>query len=237
MKRLKIASLIVASLVFGSAQAQTADEIINKHVDAIGGKDAWRKVTSLKQEASLNVQGMDIPLTMYQVHNKAMKQEFVAMGMTAYTIMRIDSGWSYMPFQGQANPEPMTAEQVKLGADQLDIQGDFLDYASKGNKVELLGKEDVDGTEAFKIKVTRKSGNEYVHFIDPATYYIIRSVSKVKVDGQEIEQKMNLSNYKKLPEGITIPFTMESTAIPAPINISKVEVNVAIPDSVFKPSK
>lgn len=237
MKKLKIALIIVASSVFGMVQAQTADEIVNKHLDAIGGKDNWRKVSSMKQVASLNVQGMDIPLTIYQVHNKAMKQEFVAMGMTAYTIMRADSGWSYMPFQGQTTPEPMTAEQVKLAADQLDIQGDLLDYAAKGHKVELMGKEDIDGTEAFKLKITHKSGNEFVHFIDPATYYIIRSVSKVKVDGQEIEQKMNLSNYKKLPEGITIPFTMESTAIPAPVNISKVEVNVNIPDTVFQPTK
>lgn len=236
MKKLKFASFIVASLLFSSVHAQTVDEVVNKHLDAIGGKDAWRKITTMKSTASLNVQGMDIPLTMYQVHNKAMKQEFVAMGMTAFTILRADSGWSYMPFQGQTTPEPMTAEQLKQGADQLDIQGDLLDYASKGNKVELLGKEDVDGTEAFKLKVTRKSGNEYVHFIDPATYYIIRSVSKVKVDGQEMEQKMNLSNYKKLPEGITIPFTMESTTIPAPVNISKVEVNVAIPEAVFKPT-
>lgn len=236
MKKLKVAVLIVASLVFGSAQAQTADEIVNKHLDAIGGKDAWRKVTSMKSEASLNVQGMDIPLTMYQVNNKAMKQEIVAMGMTGFIIMRADSGWNYMPFQGQTTPEPMTAEQVKTGADQLDIQGDLLDYATKGHKVELQGKEDIDGTEAFKLKVTHKNGNENVHYIDPATYYIIRTVSKLKVDGQEVEQKMNLSNYKKLPEGITIPFTMESTTIPAPINISKVEVNVAIPDSVFTPA-
>jgi hypothetical protein len=234
MKQVKLASLIVSIFFIGSLQAQTADEIVNKHIDAIGGKENWKKVNSLKQEANLSVQGMDIPLTMYQVNNKAMKQEFVVMNMTAYTIMRADSGWTYMPFQGQTAPEPMTAEQVKMGADQLDIQGELLDYAAKGHNVELQGKEDVDGTEAIKLKVTRKSGNEIVYYFDPSNYLVIRTVWKVKVDGQEMEQKMNYSNYQKLPEGITVPFTMESTTIPAPVNLTKVEVNPDIPESVFR---
>lgn len=234
MKKIQLAAFLISGLFFGSVYAQTVDEIVTKHIEAIGGKENWKKVNSLKQTATLNVQGMEIPLTMYQVHNKAMKQEFVAMGMTAYTILRQDSGWSYMPFQGQSNPEPMPADQVKLGADQLDIQGDLLDYAAKGNKVELLGKEDVGGKQAFKLKVTRKSGNEVVLYIDPVSYYIIRTVSKIKVEGQEMEQTMNLSNHQKLPEGITVPFTMESNAIPAPVVISKVEVNTTIPDSVFQ---
>jgi hypothetical protein len=97
-----------------------------------------------------------------------------------------------------------------------------------------MGKEDVDGTECFKLKLTRKSGNEYVYFIDPSNYYIIRSLNKVKANGQEIEQKVNFSNYKKLPEGIVVPLTMENSSIPAPINVKKVEVNVPIEDAVFK---
>jgi len=234
MKKIQLLSLILVSLFFGNVQAQSVDDIINKHIAAIGGKENWKNVNSLKQEASLSVQGMDIPLTMYQVHNKAVKQEFVVMNMTAYTIMRKDSGWNYMPFNGQTKPEPMTAEELKIGADQLDIQGELLDYAAKGHRVELMGKEDVDGTEALKLKVTRKTGNEVVYFIDPSTYYAIRTVSKMKVNGQEMEQTMNMSNYKKLPEGIVLPFTMESTTIPAPITVTKVTVNAKIDDSVFR---
>lgn len=234
MRQVKLVSLIMASLFFGSVQAQSVDEIVNKHIEAIGGKENWKKVNTLKSEASLSVQGMDIPLTMYQVHNKAVKQEYVVMNMTAYTIMRKDSGWNYMPFNGQTKPEPMTAEELKTGADQLDIQGELLDYAAKGHKVELIGKEDVDGTEAFKLKVTRKTGNEIIYFIDPSTFYAIRTISKMKVNGQEMEQTMNMSNYKKLPEGIVLPFTMESTTIPAPIIISKITVNGKIDDSVFR---
>jgi hypothetical protein len=131
----------------------------------------------------------------------------------------------------------MTADEVKVGQDQLDIQGELLDYKQKGHSVELMGKEDVDGTECFKVKLTRKSGRESIYLIDPKTYYAVRSISKVTVNGQEVNQTINLSNYQKLPEGIVIPFTMENGQAPAPINITKVEVNPTIDEAIFKVSK
>jgi hypothetical protein len=235
MKPIKLSFLLVASFLFTlSLQAQTVDEVINKHIDAIGGKENWLKVSSFKMEANISVQGMEIPVNIFQVHNKAQKQEYTVMNMTGYTILTAEAGWSFNPMMGQSKPEPMSKEEVELGKESLNIQGDLLDYAAKGSKAELMGKEDVDGTECFKLKLTRKSGNEYVYFIDPSNYYIIRSLNKVKANGQEVEQKVNFSNYKKLPEGIVVPLTMENSSIPAPINVKKVEVNVPIEDAVFK---
>ncbi|TAH05019.1 MAG: outer membrane lipoprotein-sorting protein [Sphingobacteriales bacterium] len=237
MKRLQVIGLFVATFLFGAAKAQTADEIINKHIAAIGGKEAWSKVNSMKMEAGLSVQGMDIPVIIYQVHNKGQRQEYTVMNMTGYTIISTEGGWNFSPMEGHTKPEPMTADALKAGQDGLDIHGDLLDYASKGHKVELQGKEDVDGTEAFKIKVVRKSGNEVVYFIDPSTYYIIRAVNKMKVNGQEIEQKINMSNYQKLPEGIVVPFSMEMPGAPAPVAIKKVEVNPTLDPALFKPAQ
>ena len=94
--------------------------------------------------------------------------------------------------------------------------------------------EDVDGVSCFKIRLTRKSGRESVYIIDPKSFYIIRTISKMTANGQEIESTVNLSNYQKLPAGIFIPFTMENSALPAPITMTKVEVNIKIEDTVFK---
>jgi hypothetical protein len=238
MKTLRILTLacmgmMMSVLTFG----QTVDELINKHLEAIGGKDNWKKITSMKMEANVNAQGMDVPIIIHQVHNKASKQEYTVMNMTGFQIVTTEGGWNFNPFQGQQKPEPMTDDEVKAAQEQLDIQGELLDYKDKGHTVELLGKEDVDGTECFKLKLTRKSGRESVYLIDPKTYYIIRTISKMKLNGQDIEQTINLSNYQKLPEGILIPFTMENGSAPAPINVTKVEVNPKIDDAVFKVSQ
>jgi hypothetical protein len=234
MKRNSMISFFTAAIMFaGAVQAQTVDEVINKHIEAVGGKENWKKVNTMKMEASISVQGMDIPINIYQVNNKSFRQDFTAMNMTGYTILNNDSGWSFNPLQGQSKPEPMPADQLAAQKDQLDIQGELIDYKDKGHKVELLGKEDIDGTEAIKVKITRKSGSESVFFFDPKTYYVIRAVSKMKINGQDIEQVSNLSNYTKLPEGIVIPFSMETSGAPAPVIIKKIEVNPTLDPSLF----
>jgi hypothetical protein len=156
------------------------------------------------------------------------------MGMTGYQIITPTAGWNFLPFQGQTTPEPMTADELKQSADDLDVQGKLVDYKSKGNTVEYLGKDDVEGTECFKLKITTKAGNVETVFIDPKSYYIVRSVVKKTANGQESDVPTDLSNYKKLPEGIVVPF---SITLPfGELVISKAEVNKQIDEATFKPS-
>jgi hypothetical protein len=188
----------------------------------------------MRQEATLSVQGMDIPLVISAVHNKATKQEYTVMGMTGYSIITAEGGWNFNPMQGQTKPQPITQDELKYGKDQLDLQGDFVDYKAKGHTIQLMDKEDVEGVECLKLKLTRKSGNESIFFFDPKTYYIVRTSSKISANGQEVESVVNLSNYQKLPEGIVVPHTIENSAIPAPITLNKVIINGKIDEAVFK---
>jgi len=231
------ATMLVALALSVSAIAQSADEVIDKHFDAIGGKDSWRKVTSMKMEATVSTQGMDIPITVYQVHNKAMKQEINVMNMVGYVIMTTEGGWNFLPFMGQTAPEPMTKDDLEVGKEQLDIQSELLDYTAKGHSVELLGKEDVDGTECHKLKLTRKSGRAATYLIDTKTNYIVRTISKVMANGQEVDQTENFSNYQKQPFGILVPLSVQNSGLPAPLLISKVEINPTIESSVFEVKK
>lgn len=235
MKLIKYLSFAVTGLLLSAMSfAQTADEIVEKHISAIGGIESWKKINSMRQEATLSVQGMDIPVVITAVHNKATKQEYTVMGMTGYSIITAEGGWNFNPMQGQTKPEPITQDELKYGKDQLDLQGDFVDYKAKGHTIQLMDKEDVEGVECLKLKLTRKSGNESIFFFDPKTYYIVRTSSKISANGQEVESVVNLSNYQKLPEGIVVPHTIENSAIPAPITLTKVIVNGKIDEAVFK---
>jgi len=231
--RFALVGLVTVSTLF--AQAQTADEIVTKHIEAIGGADAWKKVNTFKTEGTLTVQG-NIPVSVIStvVHNKGMRQDISAMGQNGYQIMTSTAGWGYMPFQGQTKAEPVTEDQVKESADQLDAQGVLVDYKQKGHTISLIGKEDIDGVEAHKLQVTHKSGKTETLFFDPKTYYIIRSVSKIKANGQEVDQTVNLANYTKLPEGILVP--MSVTLPMGEMVISKVVINGPVDEIIFKPS-
>lgn len=235
MKLIKHLSFAVVGLLMSAMSfAQTADEIVAKHIAAIGGAENWKKINNMRQEATLSVQGMDIPVVITAVHNKATKQEYTVMGMTGYSIITSEGGWNFNPMQGQTKPEPITQDELKYGKDNLDLQGDFVDYKAKGHTIQLMDKEDIEGVECLKIKLTRKSGNESIFFFDPKTYYIVRTSSKMSANGQEVESVVNMSNYQKLPEGIVIAYTIESTAVPAPITVTKVIVNGKIDEAVFK---
>lgn len=230
MKRLILSLLVLASAF--TVKAQTADEVIAKHIEAIGGMDNWKKVNSMKMEGVLQVQGAEVNVVVTVLHGKGMRQDISVMGMTGYEIVTPTEGWDFMPFQGQTEPEAKTPEELAEAQDNLDAQGDLIDYAAKGHKVELIGKEDVEGTECFKLKITKKGGSVATLFFDPKTYYIVQSKSTQKANGQEMEVVTSFSNYEKLPEGIVVA---KSLTLPfGEMNMSKITVNGPVEESFFK---
>lgn len=234
--------LIIASvfLSFSISSAQTADEIISQHITAIGGADNWKKVNSMITEGKMSMQGTDISVIRSVVHNSGYRNEINIMGMTGYQILTPKEGWSFMPFGGQTAPEAMTADDVKESQEDLDLQGALVDYAAKGHSAEYLGKEELDGTDCHKLKVTYKSGRSETMYFDPTSFYIIKSVSVRKANGQEMEMSTTYSNYEKLPEGIVVAKSMSLPLGPgmnADLTVSKVEVNKTIDPSAFAPTK
>jgi hypothetical protein len=232
MKNLIVFGLFILALVIAQfAQAQTVDEVIDKHVKALGGKENLNKILNVVMEGSLSIQGTEIALTLTQVHNKLNRQDITAMGMRGFELLTDKDGWSYMPFQGMQKPEPKTEDEVKQSQSDLDIAGPLVDYAAKGHKVELVGKEDVDGTECYKIKASLVSGKELTFFIDPSTYLIIRTKEKRKMNGQEMDLQTDFSDYKDV-EGVKMPYGITQQF--GTVLISSIKVNQTIPESVFK---
>ena len=215
-------------------KAQSLDAIIQKHIFAMGGADNWKKINSVKMTGSINAGGMEIPVTITTAQGKGQRLEFTVNGMTGYMIITPNTGWSYSPMEGQQKPEAMTADDVKESQDELDIQGALIDYKAKGHKVEYLGKDEVEGTECHKLKVTYASGKEETMFIDASNYYHIRSIQKAKVNGKEEEQISNYGNYQKLPEGVYWPMSVDDGS--GPITLKTVEINKPVDENIFKPT-
>jgi hypothetical protein len=110
---------------------------------------------------------------------------------------------------GQTTPTAMPAEQAKVGMGQLDPGGPLFNYTSKGNSVELVGKDPLDGKDAFKLKLKSKDGVESFFWIDPTSYYLLKSSVKTNANGMDVETSLVFSNYKKTDYGFVAPTNTE----------------------------
>lgn len=193
-----------------AVQAQTVEEIITKHIEATGGK-AWNDIKTMKTEAKISVQaapGMEIPMTMTVVNKKSARIDVSVMGMTQSSCINGDQGWANNPFAGQTDAEPLTADQVKEMKDMTDLAGSLRSYKEKGFAVELVGKEDLEGTEVLKVKVVVSPTKTEYSLIDPSNWYEIKNITVSTVDGKEVSAESIFSNFKQV-NGITIPHTIE----------------------------
>lgn len=237
-------SLFLAASLFllnAFAFAQSAEDIIAKHIKAIGG-DNWSKVNSIKMEATIAAEaaaGMTISYSMTAIRDKAARMDVSVMGMNQVSVVNGDKGWTINPFAGQTSAEPLTPDQVKNMMDQTDIDGTIIGYKEKGYKVEYVGKEDVEGTEALKIKVDKGEGKLEYLLYDPESYYEIKNVRVDNVDGQEVETATIYSNFKAV-DGITMPYTMQQ-ANPmmgsTTISMTKVTLNPTVDEKIFEMPK
>ena len=130
MKALKLSILAAMMLAAGAqtVKAQTADEIIQKHIDAIGGTKNWEKIKSMKMIGSMSVQGMEISMNQTIVNDKGMRMDINAMGMSNFVIVTPKGGWAYMPVQGMTKIDTLPAEQLKMYGNKLNVKsGQLID--------------------------------------------------------------------------------------------------------------
>src|SRR5450631_162770 len=153
MKQIKKTLLALLLLVTVHAvKAQTVDEVIDKYKAALGGKEKMMALNSIKMEGSLTVQGFDIGITVTVLNGKGSRTDISVPGQSdGYRIVTPTKGWNFLPFQGQTAPEETPDDQLKVGQANLDLQSPLLNYAAKGHKAELLGKEKVGATDCYKI--------------------------------------------------------------------------------------
>lgn len=228
-------------LAAASAQAVTVDELIAKNIKARGGIEKIRAVQSLRTSGKMSQGGGDysIELAYTQMIKRPgmIRQEVSMQGLTAVGAYDGSLGWQIQPFEGRLDPEKLPADDVKSFKLLADLDGPLVDYAAKGSKVEYLGTEDVDGTDAYKIKVTLKDGDVIYVFLDPDYFLQIRMIVQTRIRGSEFVEEDDLGNYE-LVNGVMLPFSLESgpkgQAKSTKITIEKAEVNVALDTKLFQ---
>jgi len=221
------------------ASAQTADEIIDKHIKALGGLEKLKAVQSMKMTGKMKAGPMEFPATMVKARPELFRMDFTVQGMTGTQAYDGTTGWSVMPFMGKKDPETMNEDMQKSMKEEADFDGPLIDYKSKGNKVEYVGKEEVEGSPAYKLHLTTKSGTESNLYIDADTYLLIKSESKRKIQGQEVESETIIGDYKEVG-GLMFPHSMEMRRKGAPagasqaIVVEKYELNTKVDAAQFK---
>ena len=239
MKTLKTgAFILLAGLSLGSVKAQTVDEVVGKYVDALGGKSILSSIKSIYVESSIDLMGNEAPCTTYILNGKGYKNELDFNGTKIIQCITDKGGWALNPMAGSSTPTAIPEDQVKASQAQLQVGGPLYEYAAKGNKVELIGKDTSGGASAYKVKLTSGAIN-IIYFIDATTYHINKVVSKFSVNGQDIESTAYFSDYKKTDFGYTMAFTQKVELPQITLNITnkKVEVNKAIDPAIFEMPK
>ena len=226
--------LLTATLSIATVRAQTADEIVSKHIDAIGGKAIISSIKSLYMESSVEAMGTEASTVTSIINGKGFRNETDFNGAKYIQVVTDTSGWGINPMAGQSTPVALTDEQVKTAQPQLQIGGPLLDYAAKGYKVELIGKDTANGGE-FKVKLTGATGLEATYYINTKTYRIDKEVDKINANGQEIEKTTNFSDYKKTDMGFVMAGTQQVVLSQYTLTITskKIEINKTIDPAIF----
>lgn len=227
-----LCSLPVAPLV-----AQSVDEVVGKYYEAAGGLATFKAVNSMRISGRMTLgQGMEAVFTRITKRPKFVRLDFTLQGMTASQAYDGQTAWMFVPFMGQTAPEVMPADLAKGMEEEADFDGPLVDYKPRGIQVELVGKEPVEGTSTFKLKVTMKSGDVTYYFIDAEYYLPIRTESKRTLQGREFNIVTTLGDYK--PEGgLVVPHSIQVSGQGPGTQgfiIEKVEINPALKDEDFK---
>jgi outer membrane lipoprotein-sorting protein len=239
MFRSSLGALALALAVASSASAQTVDELIAKNLAAKGGKDKIKSVQTMRITGKMMMgAGMEAPFTLTTKRPKAMRMEFTIQGLTGVQAYDGTNAWMVMPFMGKKDPEQMTAEDTKELDDQADFDGPLMDYQAKGHTVELVGKEQVEGADAYKLKVTFKNGNIRYVWLDAETDLEIKTEGKRTMRGTEVEYESSIGDYKEV-NGLMFAHSLEQSAKGAAAGQSqkmvfeKIELNPALADTLF----
>lgn len=234
-------AFLALALCGSAASAQTADELVAKHVEALGGAAQIAALKSVQLEGELRVPG-DLKLTYKEVRARepkgpATRVDVTLQGLTIVQAYDGASGWRINPLQGRKDAEKMSSDEARSLADSASIEGPLVGAKAEGAVVTYLGREEFDGTDAYKLKVAQKDGDEFVYLLDPDTMLAIKMTESRRIRGALQVSETELGDYEKVA-GIYFPMSIETWSPDSPsqrqrLTIDKATANVEASPALF----
>jgi hypothetical protein len=235
-------TVLLSVLLLASAsmlQAQTLEEILKEYFTATG-QDSILKVQTEKYIGKMIQGGIEIPIIQMAKRPGKMRVQGTFQDLTFVQTYDGKEGWNLNPFAGSTEPQPMSEDELKAMKYQSDIDGLLWNPKDKGYTITYEGKDDMEGTPCYKIKVETGEGDSFTYYIDADSYIVLKTNSKIKIMGNETQGDSYYSNYKRV-HGITVPGKIENKVNDqdaGTVIIDSVFINVQLPDSLFgKPGK
>lgn len=219
------------------APAPTVDEIVGRYVAARGGIEKLRALTTLRQEGRISAGADRNGLVMREIKRPGkIRFEFTVQGVTSVFASDGQRGWKVNPLEGEMGPKSLPEEALVDSREQADIDGPLVDWKSKGSRIELVGHELVGGHDAFKLKLSLKSGGVLTAYVDVQTANLVRTEAARVLRGKRVLVETTFGDFRKT-DGILFPHRVEVRAGGRPqllrIVVDKVEVNPTLSDARF----
>ena len=216
-----------------SAQAITAEELAAKNLDAKGGAAALNAIQSVRRSGKLIANGGSFVLGTVETRRRpnSIRDDVSLQGLTQVESYDGREGWKIDPFGGRKDPERLPADDLKGLIDDAEIGGPLAGYRERGDTLEYLGTEDIDGTVAHKLKLASKGGDLRYVYLDPDHFLEIRIESQRTVRGVKRTIITDLGEYEKVG-GVYWPLAVSADdkggSDPTKVLYEKIEVNIAL---------
>jgi len=220
--------------------AQSADSIINRYIEASGGMAKIQAIQSLRRTGKYSGGGgFEAVIVQENKRPGSVRNEFQIQGMVGINAYDGKDGWKIEPWNGKRDPESLGEDEMHGILDDADFDGPLVNYQAKGNRVEYQGVEQIEGSDAYKLKVTRPNGDVSFFYLDTEYYLPIRIDTQRMIRGAPQESETSLGDYKQV-NGVYMPFSSESgpkgssSADRGKVTFDKIEANVPLDDTRFK---
>ncbi len=234
MKKLFVITLVLLFVgVINIAQAQSLDDVLEKHFKAVG-QDKLVAAQTYFLKAKISQMGMELPMELKMQRPNKFRIEMEMQGQKMIQAYDGEKGWMIAPWIS-TDPQELAGEQLKQAMEQADFEGELYNYEKKGHSADFIGKVNVDGKEAYRIKLTTGDGSIKNYFIDAGTDLIFKVKAKVSAMGQEVEVEQKMSEYKDFG-GVFMATKMESLTAMGNVSIiiEEFKVNQKFDEAIFK---